>query len=57
MIPRDKITIASIVPNIPKVMIYSMFLIKFFFLRVNPAENMIGGKINKKKPVLEKLIV
>lgn len=38
-----------IVAPIPKANIVSIFLIKFFFSRLKPAANMIGGRINKKK--------
>lgn len=46
-----------IVPNIPSVNMADKFLIKFFFLRVYPAAKIIGGKMNKKNPFSEKVIV
>jgi hypothetical protein len=39
----------KIVPMIPKRAMYPMFDTKFFFFRLYPAANMIGGKIKTKK--------
>lgn len=53
---KESIIIDINVPNMPKLRIYCIFLMKLFFFKVKPAANIIGGRITKKKDYSSKVM-